>query len=132
MAGVTSFYERVGGEPVFRALVDRFYAGVASDPPLREMYPEEDLGPAADRLRWFLEQYWGGPKTYGETRGHPRLRMRHAPFVVTPTQRDRWLHHMLAAVDTLGLEPADDAELREYLVRAAQFMVNTFDDPEAP
>ncbi len=126
-----SFYDRVGGAPVFRALVDRFYAGVADDPPLRAMYPEEDLGPAADRLRLFLEQYWGGPKTYGETRGHPRLRLRHAPFVVTPTQRDRWLHHMLGAVDTLGLAPADDAELREYLVRAAQFMVNTFDDPEA-
>ncbi len=126
-----SFYERVGGAPVFKALVDRFYEGVANDPPLRQMYPEEDLGPAADRLRLFLEQYWGGPKTYGETRGHPRLRMRHAPFVVTPTQRDRWLHHMLGAVDTRDLAPEDDAELREYLVRAAQFMVNTFDDPEA-
>lgn len=132
MAGVTeTFYERVGGAPTFKALVDRFYEGVANDPPLREMYPEEDLGPANDRLRMFLEQYWGGPKTYGETRGHPRLRMRHAPFVVTPTQRDRWLHHMLAAVDTLALPEAEDAELREYLVRAAQFMVNTFDDPEA-
>ena len=128
MAGVTeSFYDRVGGEPTFRALVDRFYEGVAGDPPLREMYPEEDLGPAADRLRLFLEQYWGGPKTYGETRGHPRLRMRHAPFVVTPTQRDRWLHHMLGAVDTLDLPEAEDAELREYLVRAAQFMVNAFE-----
>ena len=115
MADVTtSFYDRVGGAPTFKALVDRFYEGVAND-----------------RLRMFLEQYWGGPKTYGETRGHPRLRMRHAPFIVTPTQRDRWLHHMLAAVDTLALPEAEDAELREYLVRAAQFMVNTFDDPEA-
>ena len=132
MADVTtSFYDRVGGAPTFKALVDRFYEGVANDPPLRAMYPEEDLGPANDRLRVFLEQYWGGPKTYGETRGHPRLRMRHAPFIVTPTQRDRWLHHMLAAVDTLALPEAEDAELREYLVRAAQFMVNTFDDPEA-
>ncbi|NLE17954.1 MAG: globin [Propioniciclava sp.] len=132
MADVTtSFYDRVGGAPTFKALVDRFYEGVANDPPLRAMYPEEDLGPANDRLRMFLEQYWGGPKTYGETRGHPRLRMRHAPFIVTPTQRDRWLHHMLAAVDTLALPEAEDAELREYLVRAAQFMVNTFDDPEA-
>ena len=94
------------------------------------MYPEEDLGPAAERLRLFLEQYWGGPKTYGDTRGHPRLRLRHAPFVVTPTQRDRWLHHMLAAVDTLGLPGAEDAELREYLVRAAQFMVNAFEDQD--
>ena len=132
MADVTtSFYDRVGGAPTFKALVDRFYEGVANDPPLRAMYPEEDLGPANDRLRMFLEQYWGGPKTYGEARGHPRLRMRHAPFIVTPTQRDRWLHHMLAAVDTLALPEAEDAELREYLVRAAQFMVNTFDDPEA-
>ncbi len=132
MADVTtSFYDRVGGAPTFKALVDRFYEGVANDPPLRAMYPEEDLGPANDRLRMFLEQYWGGPKTYGETRGHPRLRMRHAPFIVTPTQRDRWLHHMLAAVDTLALPEAEDAELREYVVRAAQFMVNTFDDPEA-
>ena len=122
-----TLYDRVGGHPTFVALVDAFYAGVAGDPPLRAMYPEEDLGPAADRLRMFLEQYWGGPKTYGEQRGHPRLRIRHAPFAVTPTQRDRWLKHMLAAVDGLALEPDDDAELRDYLVRAAQFMVNSFD-----
>ena len=122
-----SFYERVGGEPTFRALVDRFYEGVAEDPPLRAMYPEEDLGPAADRLRLFLEQYWGGPHTYSETRGHPRLRMRHAPYAVTPDQRDRWLRHMLAAVDSLALPEQEDAELREYLVRAAQFMINTLE-----
>ena len=122
-----SFYERVGGEPTFRALVDRFYEGVAEDPPLRAMYPEEDLGPAADRLRLFLEQYWGGPHTYSETRGHPRLRMRHAPYAVTPDQRDRWLRHMLAAVDTLALPEQEDAELGEYLVRAAQFMINTLE-----
>ena len=122
-----SFYERVGGEPTFRALVDRFYEGVAEDPPLRAMYPEEDLGPAADRLRLFLEQYLGGPHTYSETRGHPRLRMRHAPYAVTPDQRDRWLRHMLAAVDTLALPEQEDAELREYLVRAAQFMINTLE-----
>ena len=95
----SSFYDRVGGAETFRRLVDRFYEGVAGDPPLREMYPDEDLGPAADRLRMFLEQYWGGPKTYGETRGHPRLRMRHAPYAVTPRQAERWLHHMMAAVD---------------------------------
>ncbi len=120
-----SFYERAGGAETFRRLVDRFYEGVAGDPPLREMYPEEDLGPAADRLRMFLEQYWGGPKTYGETRGHPRLRMRHAPYAVTPRQAERWLHHMMAAVDELGLAEAEDAELREYLNRAAWFMVNS-------
>lgn len=123
-----TFYDRVGGEPTFVRLVDAFYAGVAADAPLRAMYPEDDLGPAADRLRLFLEQYWGGPKTYGETRGHPRLRMRHAPFRVNPDMRDRWLRHMLAAVDTLELPPVEDEELRDYLVRAAHFMVNTFED----
>ena len=123
-----TFHARVGGEATFRALVAAFYAGVADDQPLRSMYPEDDLGPAADRLRLFLEQYWGGPTTYSETRGHPRLRMRHAPYAVTPDQRDRWLRHMLAAVDTLGLPAAEDAELRDYLVRAANFMVNTFDE----
>ncbi|MDI9627834.1 MAG: globin [Acidobacteriota bacterium] len=122
-----SFYDRVGGEQTFRDLVECFYRGVAGDPPLRALYPEEDLGPAADRLRLFLVQYWGGPHTYQETRGHPRLRIRHSPFRVTSAQRDRWVHHMLTAVDSLGLPPAEDAELREYLVRAAGFMVNTDD-----
>lgn len=126
-APTQTFYERVGGHATFVALVDRFYAGVASDEPLRALYPEADLGPAADRLRMFLEQYWGGPKTYSEQRGHPRLRLRHGPFEVTPTQRDRWLHHMLAAVDSLHLAEPDDAELRDYLTRAAHFMVNSFD-----
>jgi hemoglobin len=126
-----TFYERIGGQQTFRVLVERFYAGVSEDAPLREMYPEQDLGPAAERLQLFLEQYWGGPHTYSETRGHPRLRIRHAPYAITPTQRDRWLRHMLAAVDSLELPEADDAELREYLIRAAQFMVNTLDDPEA-
>ena len=123
-----SFYEQVGGAPVFAKLVREFYRGVADDPPLRDLYPEEDLGPAEDRLRMFLEQYWGGPKTYQEQRGHPRLRMRHAAYAVTPTQRDRWLHHMLAAVDTLDLQAEHDATMREYLVRAADFMVNA-DEP---
>lgn len=126
-----TFYERIGGQQTFRVLVERFYAGVSEDAPLREMYPEQDLGPAAERLQLFLEQYWGGPHTYSQTRGHPRLRIRHAPYAITPTQRDRWLRHMLAAVDSLELPEADDAELREYLIRAAQFMVNTLDDPEA-
>ena len=121
-----SFYDAVGGAPVFDKLVATFYAGVANDPPLRDMYPEEDLGPAADRLRLFLEQYWGGPKTYQEERGHPRLRMRHMPYAITPAQRDRWLHHMLAAVDTLGLEGQHDAELRAYVTRAADSMINTW------
>jgi len=123
-----SVYDRVGGHATFVALVDRFYAGVADDPPLRALYPEQDLGPAADRLRMFLEQYWGGPTTYSDQRGHPRLRLRHGPYAVTPAQRDRWLTHMLAALDSLGLAAEDDAELRDYLTRAAQFMVNSFDE----
>ncbi len=119
-----TFYERVGGHATFAHLIRVFYEGVADDPPLRAMYPEEDLGPAEQRLLLFMEQYWGGPKTYGETRGHPRLRMRHASFVVTPTQRDRWLHHMHAAIDTVTMDASDEAELREYVTRAAHFMVN--------
>ncbi|MDH2442546.1 globin [Amnibacterium sp. CER49] len=123
-----SFYEAVGGRPTFEKLVQRFYAGVAEDPPLRELYPEEDLGPAAERLTGFLEQYWGGPTTYSEQRGHPRLRMRHMPFKVNPAQRDRWLTHMRAAVDSLELPPLYEAELWAYLERAALAMVNTFEE----
>ena len=123
-----TFYDAVGGEPTFRRLVDEFYAGVADDPVLRPLYPDEDLGPAAERLRKFLIQYWGGPTTYSQERGHPRLRQRHAPFRIGPDQRDAWLRHMRHAVDSLGLEPAREAELWEYLNRAALFMVNTFDE----
>ena len=106
-----TFYEAVGGEPTFTRLVARFYEGVAADPPLRALYPEEDLAGATERLTLFLTQYWGGPRTYSETRGHPRLRMRHAPFSVTPDMRDRWLRHMRDAVDSLGARRAvrDDA-----------------------
>ena len=123
-----NFYEAVGGEPTFRKLVDAFYAGVASDPVLRPLYPETDLGPAAERLRMFLVQYWGGPTTYQQQRGHPRLRMRHAPFTIGPRERDAWLHHMRQAVDGLGL-PADQQEtLWAYLERAAFFMVNSMSE----
>ncbi len=86
-----SFYDAVGGHPTFERIVARFYAGVAEDPVLRPIYPEEDLAPAAERFRMFLEQYWGGPTTYSDTRGHPRLGQRHAPFAVSPTARDHWL-----------------------------------------
>jgi hemoglobin len=120
-----TFYEAVGGAPTFRKLVARFYEGVAEDPFLRPMYPEEDLGPAEDRLRMFLEQYWGGPTTYSEQRGHPRLRMRHFPFKVDPQARDAWLAHMRVAVDELELPPLYEAELWDYLVRAAHSMVNS-------
>jgi hemoglobin len=123
--GGGSFYELVGGEPTFRKLVNEFYAGVANDPVLRPIYPEEDLGPAAERLTLFLMQYWGGPNTYSQQRGHPRLRLRHAPFKVGPAERDAWLDHMRRALDTLALPAEQDARLWEYLSRAAQFMMNT-------
>ena len=123
-----SFYDEIGGHDAFVRLVHEFYRGVADDPVLRPMYPEEDLGPAEDRLRMFLEQYWGGPTTYSDERGHPRLRMRHLPFKVNPDARDRWLAHMRAAVDTLELPPIADATLWDYLQRAAFAMVNTFEE----
>ena len=122
-----SFYVEVGGHDTFVRLVDAFYRGVAADPILKPMYPEEDLAPAAERLTLFLEQYWGGPTTYSEQRGHPRLRMRHLPFHINPDARDRWLQHMRAAVDELGLSPLHEATLWDYLQRAAHAMVNTFD-----
>ena len=123
-----SFYEAVGGHDTFVRLVGEFYRGVAADPVLRPLYPEEDLAPAAQRLTLFLEQYWGGPTTYSQTRGHPRLRLRHAPFAVNPQARDRWLMHMRAALDTLGLAPLPKAELWDYLERAAHSLVNTFEE----
>jgi hemoglobin len=119
-----TFYEMVGGEDVFRRLVAAFYRGVAADPELRAIYPEEDLGPAEERLRMFLIQYWGGPTTYGETRGHPRLRARHAGFHIGPAQRDAWLRHMRAALDSLDLPEEYDRTLWGYLRTAADAMVN--------
>jgi hemoglobin len=120
-------YDAMGGPEAFRRLVSRFYAGVATDPLLRALYPDDDLADAANRLRMFLEQYWGGPTTYSQQRGHPRLRMRHAPFAVTPEARDRWLHHMRDAVDELDLPAELDEQLWTYLVKAAYSMVNTFE-----
>ncbi len=127
-----TFYDAVGGHPTFEKLIRRFYQGVAGDPPLRALYPEEDLGPAEDRFRMFLEQYWGGPTTYSDQRGHPRLRMRHAPFVITPAQRDRWLRHMRDAIDSIDLAPEHEAELWAYMERVAHFMVNTLDEDPGP
>ena len=118
-------FERLGGEPTFRKLVEVFYAGVADDPLLRPMYPEEDLGPAIDRLTLFLIQYWGGPTTYSQERGHPRLRMRHAPFQVDAEARDAWLKHMRVAVDSIDLTDEMRTMLWDYLERAAFFMVNS-------
>lgn len=120
-----TFFAAVGGEDTFRRLVDAFYAGVAADPVLRPLYPEEDLQPAADRLRMFLIQYWGGPTTYSQERGHPRLRMRHAPFAIGAAQRDAWLLHMRAALDSIALPPAYEQALWDYLEAAAESMRNT-------
>jgi hemoglobin len=124
MAQEVTFFEAVGGEETFRRLVHRFYEGVAADPLLRPLYPEEDLGPAEERLRLFLIQYWGGPRTYGERRGHPRLRMRHAPFPIGGPERDAWLAHMRAAVDKLALPEQLEKMLWDYLVMAANSMIN--------
>jgi hemoglobin len=120
-----TFYDAVGGEETFRRLVAAFYAGVADDPVLRPLYPEEDLGPAEDRLRMFLIQYWGGPTTYSQQRGHPRLRMRHARFAINVAARDAWLTRMRAALDTLELPPAYEQTLWNYLVAAAESLRNT-------
>ena len=119
-----TFFEAVGGEETFRRLVDTFYAGVADDPVLRALYPEDDLGPAAERLRLFLIQYWGGPTTYSDERGHPRLRMRHAPFAIDQAARDAWLRHMRMALESLDLPPAYAQTLWQYLMPAADAMRN--------
>ncbi len=123
-----TFFDQVGGTETFTKLVDKFYEGVATDPVMRPMYPDEDLGPAADRLRMFLEQYWGGPSTYQELRGHPRLRMRHYEFKINEDARARWLKHMRAAMDSLDLPPLQAEELWSYLDRAATAMLNTHEE----
>ena len=126
-----SFYDEVGGAPTFERLVHEFYVGVAGDEKLRALYPEEDLAPAERRLRMFLEQYFGGPNAYSQERGHPRLRMRHVPYAVTLDMRDRWMRHMLAAMDTLDLDEAHAEAMRDYFLRAAHMLVNT-DETAAP
>ena len=120
-----TFYDQVGGSETFRRIVGHFYRTVADDAVLRPMYPEEDLGPAQERFRMFLEQYWGGPRTYSDQRGHPRLRMRHQPFVIGPVERDAWLAAMRGAVDSVDLTAEQDATLWRYLVMAADSMVNS-------
>ncbi|MBA2308228.1 MAG: globin [Pseudonocardiales bacterium] len=125
MSDPQNFYAEVGGEQTFRKIVSRFYEEVKADSVLRPIYPEEDLGPAEDRLRMFLEQYWGGPRTYSEQRGHPRLRMRHAPFSIGPIERDAWLRCMRIAVDDAGLDEPHRRQLWTYLEMAAASMVNT-------
>jgi len=128
-----SFYDAVGGHDTFVRIVATFYSGVAEDPLLRPLYPDDDLTDAATRLTMFLEQYWGGPTTYSDQRGHPRLGMRHAPFAVTPAARDRWLTHMRSALDGSGMSAEHRETFWAYVVRAAHFLVNTPDDePTAP
>jgi hemoglobin len=119
-----SLYEAAGGMPFFEALVDRFYDGVAADADLRPIYPEPDLAGARHRLTLFLAQYWGGPSTYDLERGHPRLRMRHAPFAIGPAQRDAWLGHMRAAIASVSPEPEIAARLETYFGMAAEAMRN--------
>jgi hemoglobin len=121
-----NFYQAVGGEETFRRIVSRFYAQVAVDEILRPLYPEEDLGPAAERLTLFLIQYWGGPHTYSDQRGHPRLRMRHAPFRISPIERDAWLKNMRIAVDEENLPEEYRAQLWSYLEMAAQSLLNSW------
>ena len=126
-----TFYDEVGGAPIFERLVGRFYEGVRTDPVLAPLYPHDDWEGAELRLRAFLEQYWGGPTTYSQHRGHPRLRMRHAPFAIGAVERDAWLRHMRDAVDSLELTPEQDATLWGYLEMAAHSMQNRWPD-DAP
>ena len=123
-----SFFDAVGGEETFSRLVHRFYELVPDDPVLRPVYPAKDLGPAEEHLRLFLIQYWGGPRTYDELRGHPRLRMRHVRFVIGEPERDAWLRNMRTSLDELDLDEALDAQLWDYLVMAAHSLVNVVPD----
>lgn len=123
-----TFYDAVGGAETFHKLTARFYEEVAKDEVVRPLYPEADLGPAERRMRMFLEQYWGGPRTYSEQRGHPRLRMRHAPFRIGFLERDAWLRCMHTAVAEIDAQTLDDDHRRalvNYLVMAADSMVNS-------
>ena len=120
-----TLYDAVGGEPFFRELVDHFYDNVEADAALLALYPDQaDLSGARERFRLFLCQYWGGPTTYSDQRGHPRLRMRHGPFVIDPAARDRWLAAMRGALDAMAVDPAVDAAMWEYFTMAAEAMRN--------
>ena len=121
---MSSFYEQVGGEKFFSDLVSQFYSRVATDPILRPMYPDSDMKGAAERLKMFLEQYWGGPTTYQEVRGHPRLRMRHAEFHINKAAHDAWLDAMRQAVDGMDMDVELKNQLWSYIEMAADSMVN--------
>lgn len=122
-----TFFDAVGGEATFRKIVGRFYQEVANDEVLRPIYPEEDLGPAEERLTLFLMQYWGGPQTYSQQRGHPRLRMRHVGFSIGPIERDAWLRCMRIAVDEAGLAGPHREQLWKYLEMAANSLMNSWE-----
>lgn len=124
----TNYYQLFGGEAFFSDLVSQFYARVATNEILRPMYPERDMAGAAERLEMFLAQYWGGPTTYQEERGHPRLRMRHAGFHIGPAARDAWLTCMREAVDGMGMEAEAREKLWRYLEGAAEHLLNSFED----
>ena len=124
---MTNFFEEMGGTNFFEELVKKFYAGVVTDPLLRPLYPDDDLEGAQERLTLFLMQYWGGPHTYSELRGHPRLRMRHHPFRISGAERDAWLKHMKSALDSLDLAEHLQVELWRYLEAAAHSLVNSPD-----
>jgi hemoglobin len=125
-------FEAAGGAETFKTLVERFYAGVAADPLLRAIYPEEDLSSATDRLTLFLIQYWGGPTTYSAQRGHPRLRLRHQPFAIGQAERDAWLGHMTVAVNSLDLTPEVRKALLDYFERTSTAMINRPSQPGPP
>ena len=121
-----SLFEEVGGSPFFDQLVERFYEGVATDDVLLPLYPEQsDLSGAKERLTLFLQQYWGGPTTYSDERGHPRLRQSHFPFVIGERERDRWMVHMMAAVDELSPNDSVHQKLMEYMTMASTAMINS-------
>lgn len=126
--GREGLYYEIGGTETFDRLVTRFYEGIQTDPVLWPMYPQGDLAGSIHRLSTFLQQYWGGPDTYSQERGHPRLQMRHRAFKVNPDARDRWLSHMRVALDSLELPPLQHETFWAYLDRAAHSLVNTFED----
>lgn len=132
----TTVYEAVGGQAFFDELVARFYTAVEQDALLRPMYPGEDLEPARRRLALFLGQYWGGPTTYSDERGHPRLRMRHAGFAVDAAARAAWLAAMMGALETMTVDSEHEDEIRvrmrEYFEMAADHMVNRPSAAETP
>ena len=119
-----NLYDALGGHQTFENLVSHFYALVTVDPILRPLYPDADLGEAAERLMLFLEQYWGGPTTYQDTRGHPRLRMRHAGFHIGPKEHAAWLRCMKSAVDEIQAPEELKAQLWTYMEFAAASLVN--------